>query len=167
MKTATYYASILALAAIAPASVSAHHAFTGVYDMQNVTEVSGELTDVLWRNPHVRFSIRDSAGETWEIETNSVSIIGRMDISPDIIDVGDKITVAGHTARNGSPEMWINHILLSDGREVVMRPGVDPYFTGSTLGTAEVWLAEGSATSEVDAQELGIFRVWSTIYFTR
>jgi hypothetical protein len=164
-KTSTHRIAILAGAVALPLAANAHHAFTGVFDMQNITELNGELTELLWRNPHVRFSIRTAEGETWEIETNSVSILRRMDISPDIMSVGDNITVAGFPARNGNREMWVNNVLLADGREVVTRPGVEPYFSDGTLGTSEIWLAEGTEASESNAQDLGIFRVWST-HFT-
>ncbi len=165
MKTGNHRIAILACAIALPATTNAHHAFTGVFDMQNITELNGELTELLWRNPHVRFSIRTAQGETWEIETNSVSILARMDISPEIMNVGDNITVAGFPARNGNLEMWVNNVLLADGREVVTRPGVEPYFSDGTLGTSEVWLAEGTEARGSNAQDLGIFRVWST-HFT-
>lgn len=157
--------NLLGAVLLLPVSGVAHHAFTGVFDMDNVTELSGELTELLWRNPHVRFSIRTDAGETWEIETNSVSILGRMDISAEIMAVGDNITVAGYKARSGRLDMWTNNLLLADGREVVMRPGVEPYWTDSTLGTSEVWLAEGTEVTDSAAEGLGLFRVWST-HFT-
>ncbi len=148
-----------------PAPGTAHHAFTGVFDMDNVVEVTGELTELLWRNPHVRFSVRTAEGETWEIETNSVSILRRMDISSEIMSVGDNISIAGYKARSGSQDMWVNHVLLANGREVVTRPGVEPYWSDSTLGTSEIWLAEGTDARDSEAGARGIFRVWST-HFT-
>lgn len=148
-----------------PALGTAHHARIGVFDMDNIVELRGEVTKILWRNPHVRFSIRTDEGEIWDIETNSVSIIRRMDISPEIMSVGDDISVAGNKARSGSRDMWVNNVLLADGREVVTRPGVEPYWSDSTLGTSEVWLAEGTDASDSEARVRGIFRVWST-HFT-
>ena len=148
-----------------PAPGTAHHAFTGVFDMDNVVEVTGELTELLWRNPHVRFSVRTAEGETWEIETNSVSILRRMDISSEIMSVGDNISIAGYKARSGSQDMWVNNVLLANGQEVVTRPGVEPYWSDSTLGTSEIWLAEGTDARDSEAGARGIFRVWST-HFT-
>ena len=165
MKSVGWGISSLGVAILFPVPSLAHHAFSGVFDMDNVTELTGELTELLWRNPHVRFSIRTAEGETWEIETNSVSILRRMDISPEIMTVGDNITVAGFRARNGRQDMWTNNVLLEDGREVVTRPGVEPYWLDSALGTSEVWLAEGTDARESEAEALGIFRVWST-HFT-
>jgi len=141
-----------------PLSSFAHHAFSGVFDMDNLTELEGELTRVMWRNPHVQFTIRDSDGESWDIETNSVSILRRMDVSADLLQEGDRITVAGYPARSGANAMWINNILLSDGRELVTRPGVAPRWASEHLGRSEYWLAGGAG----GGAEQGIFRVWST-----
>ncbi len=160
----TTLASTLGAVFLLPIPGFAHHAFTGVFDMRNVTELKGELTEVLWRNPHVRFSVRTEEGEIWDIETNSVSILGRMDITREVMSVGDNITVAGYKARSGRQDMWTNNLLLADGREVVMRPGIEPYWTNSTLGTSEVWLAEGTETGESVVADQGIFRVWSLEY---
>ena len=165
MKLTRWLASSIAMAFLFPVASVAHHAFAGVFDIANITELEGEVTELLWRNPHVRFSLRNGEGEVWEIETNSVSILSRMEITSDLMSVGDNVMVAGFKARDGRQEMWTNNVMLSDGREVVMRPGVDTYWTDSTLGTSEVWLAEGSVTNTVDASDLGLFRVWST-HFT-
>lgn len=141
-----------------PLSTFGHHAFTGVFDMDNLTELEGEITRLLWRNPHVRFTMRSATGESWDIETNSVSILSRMDVSPELLAEGDTISVAGFPARDGSNEMWVNNLLLSDGREVVTRPGVAPHWSTEHLGESAFWLAGGDS----NARERGIFRVWST-----
>lgn len=141
-----------------PFSGQAHHAFSGVFDMNNLTELEGEITRLMWRNPHVQFTMRDANGESWDIETNSVSILSRMDVSAELLAEGDRITVAGYPARSGANEMWINNILLSDGRELVTRPGVEPHWASEHLGVSETWLAGGAE----GGAEQGIFRVWST-----
>lgn len=142
-----------------PTLSQAHHAFGGFFDMGTMTEIEGVVTEMSWRNPHVRFSVRTDEGNEWWVETNSVSILRRMDITPEFFGVGDRVRLAGGAAKNGSYAMFSNNALLADGREIVLRPGVDPYFTDSTLGSSEVWLAEGTAA------ERSLFRVWST-HFT-
>jgi hypothetical protein len=148
-----------------PNSANAHHAFSGVFDMNTMTEVEGEITDVLWRNPHIRFSVLDADGVSWDIESNSVSILSRMDIPSDTISVGDSIRVAGYGAINGSNAMWVNNILLANGQEVVLRPGVDRVWTGDKVGSEDTWLADGSDLQGDEAGLATIFRVWST-HFT-
>ena len=156
-----YYSNcgtIAALLLALPLQSSAHHAFAGVFDMDNITELEGEITRVMWRNPHVQFTVSTANGESWRVETNSVSIISRMDISADLLGEGDRVTVAGFAARNGDLEMWTNNILLDSGRELVTRPGVAPHWSGDHLGVSDIWLADGDA----GAADQGIFRVWST-----
>ncbi|MDG2089158.1 MAG: DUF6152 family protein [Arenicellaceae bacterium] len=146
-------------------SAIAHHAFAGVFDMNTMTEVEGEVTSVIWRNPHIRFSILDADGVSWDIESNSVSILSRMDIPSDIIGVGDSIRVAGYGAINGSNAMWVNNMLLDNGQEVVLRPGVARVWTGEKVGNENTWLAGGSEIEEGETESTSIFRVWST-HFT-
>ena len=146
------------LLGLLPISALGHHAFSGVFDMDNLTELEGEITRLMWRNPHVQFTIQTAQGESWDIETNSVSILSRMDVDPSLLSEGDRIAVAGFPARDGDSEMWINNILLSDGREVVTRPGVPPHWSEEHLGQSDYWLGDGDA----GAADQGIFRVWST-----
>ena len=153
-----YIGLTLGLFGLLPLSGSGHHAFSGVFDMDDLTELEGEITRLLWRNPHVRFTMRTADGESWDIETNSVSILSRMDVGADLLSEGDRVAVAGYPARNGDNEMWINNLLLSDGREVVTRPGAAPHWTAEHLGRSETWLGDGDA----GAAAQGIFRVWST-----
>ena len=36
----------------APLCANAHHSFFGRFDTGTVTEIEGEVTELLWRNPH-------------------------------------------------------------------------------------------------------------------
>jgi len=164
-RTIVYCTGTLAALLLAPLPAFSHHAFTGFFRMDSITEVEGGVTQVLWRNPHVRFSIATDNGETWDIESNSVSILRRMDITPELLSVGDRIRVAGGVARNGENAMFVNNVLLADGREVVLRPGVEPRWQRDTLGTSEVWLAEGAEGPGSSGGRDSMFRVWST-HFT-
>jgi Family of unknown function (DUF6152) len=147
------------------AAAIAHHSSAGVYAMDTIVELEGEVTEVLWRNPHVRFAIRTADGSVWGIETNSVSILRRMEIGPDVVAVGEHVKVAGSPSRRNDNELWVNNLLLADGREVVLRPGVEPRWTHDTVGTSAVWLARGTAAPAEQAGKPSIFRVWST-HFT-
>ena len=149
---------LAALLVALPLPSHGHHAFAGVFDMDNITEVEGEITRLMWRNPHVQFTVRTGGGESWHVETNSVSILSRMDVSPDLLSEGDQVTVAGYSARDGDLEMWTNNVLLADGRELVTRPGVAAHWSEEHLGRSDVWLADGDG----GAADQGIFRVWST-----
>ena len=157
-KYRSFAALSFGLLGLLPISALGHHAFSGVFDMDNLTELEGEITRLMWRNPHVQFTIQTAQGESWDIETNSVSILSRMDVDPSLLSEGDRVAVAGYPARDGDSEMWINNILLSDGREVVTRPGVAPHWSEEHLGRSDYWLGDG----DEGAADQGIFRVWST-----
>ncbi|MED5461826.1 MAG: DUF6152 family protein, partial [Pseudomonadota bacterium] len=36
---------------------ASHHSAIITYDMDQVVELEGEVTDIVWRNPHVRFTL--------------------------------------------------------------------------------------------------------------
>lgn len=144
-------------------TASAHHSFAAFYDVSKVTEVDGELTRVLWNNPHVRFTVRakDNNGreEMWDVETNSVSILGRMGLSADSLKIGSRIKVAGNPARGSQRGMLAGNVLLPTGQEIVLNPGEKPRWSNRTVGTSGPWLATAGKASD---PQRGIFRVWSS-----
>ena len=62
---------------VLPPFVSAHYSTFSTFDGEVTDELVGEITQVIWRNPHVRFTIRaggsEGQEELWQIETHSVS----------------------------------------------------------------------------------------------
>ena len=61
---ATAYALVGPVAG-ASATALAHHSPQGIYHTDRIVEVEGEFTAIVWRNPHVRFTIAatDEQGE--------------------------------------------------------------------------------------------------------
>jgi hypothetical protein len=84
----------------------AHHAFSAEYDVNEILEVSGVVTNVEWTNPHVRFyvDVTDESGKVtnWDFELESVNTLTRAGWSRHALQVGDQIEVVGYKARNGS-----------------------------------------------------------------
>jgi hypothetical protein len=141
---------------------SAHHAAAAIYDRNRIVEVEGRVSAVAWRNPHVRITIQAASdGETWEIESNSVSILSRMDITPEVVREGDTVRVAGWPARRSEHALFVMNMLLADGREVLLTPGIEPRWSSDTLGTSSAWLGTDSAARGASDSGLGLFRVWS------
>jgi hypothetical protein len=162
LKSRVLLAFIAGYLALASES-SGHHSFAAFYDLKIVTELDGELTRLLWNNPHVRFTVRvkDEKGQErlWEIETNSVSILGRMGLTPDIMKVGDRVKVAGNPGRASKQQMFAHSVLLKNGQEVVLAPGEKPRWSNRTVGNSGPWLASAGKASD---PQRGIFRVWSS-----
>ena len=164
MKSST----LLALS-ILPVAAFGHHSVVANFDADIITEVEGEVTEILWRNPHVAFKLksRDSSGAEaeWNLETHSLSIMRRMDVTEPFIKVGDRVKAAGWPAHRGNG-MFVNNMLLPGGEEFVFTFNAEPSdlrWSDRLWGTNERWFAAGGDSS---AAERGIFRVWSTTLAT-
>jgi hypothetical protein len=149
---------LLVLAAL-PSAAAAHHSFLGRFDTQKVVELEGDVTEVLWRNPHAYFSVQVD-GVEWDIETSSLTVLKRMGIDEGTIRVGDRIRIAANPPVGDKKEMYARNVLLPDGRELLMNVGLAPRWTkaGSTVGDDSLLMAREGDGSRPD---LGIFRVWS------
>jgi hypothetical protein len=84
----------------------AHHSFAVFFDSQKSVTISGVVKEFQFVNPHglIRLVVetKDGQFDEWRIETNSPSILRRRGWSPDVIKVGEKITVQGWPARDNS-----------------------------------------------------------------
>jgi hypothetical protein len=155
----TCLAALLILSFV-PASIRAHHSGSE-YDRKTI-EITGQLVEVAWQNPHVHFLVRttDASGKTmtWDIEANSLSILRRTDATPENLKVGDTIKVAGAPSRRAANRMWASNILAANGREIVLGPGITPRWATAAAGAKSTWFEGGTAANKT----AGLFRVWST-----
>lgn len=108
---------------------SAHHSFPETYNTSQIVEIEGVVTDLKWRNPHVELTVRNRSGETWNVESNSIAGLERAQLSAEVVAVGVDVKIAGFPARDGSASLYTTHMLLRDGRELLLRPGVEPRWT--------------------------------------
>jgi Family of unknown function (DUF6152) len=159
--TTSIFAIVFSLVFL-PIGAEAHHSFAATFEAETVAELEGEVMSVQWRNPHVLFTLKVSDAEgketLYDIESHSLSIMRRMDISPNALKVGDRIRVAGHPARRTDNAMFVLNALLPSGQEIVFDPFGAPRW-GENIGTTKVWQAtEGDAGSTSD----GIFGIWIT-----
>lgn len=153
----------LACAALAaaglPGAAGAHHSFFGRFDTQRLVELEGEVTEVLWRNPHAYFNVV-ADGVAWEIETSSLTVLKRMGIEAGTIRVGDRIRIAANPPTGDKKEMYARHVLLPDGRELLLNVGLAPRWTERSRAVGDESLLMARA-GDPSRPELGIFRVWS------
>lgn len=144
-----------------PHLASAHHSVAGTFDTDRIEEAEGEVTSVLWRNPHVRFtmSVADANGEAveWDMEMTSLSSLRRRGLDRQLLEVGDQIRVAGSPALDGSPQLYLRNVMLDSGEEVVLSND-GPRWSEDALGTTGPGFGQGDSSRP----DLGIFRVWST-----
>ena len=156
----------LVVSAVLPLGAVAHHSVGGNFDPNTTIEVEGEITDILWRNPHVKFSLTvvgdGGEEEQWEVETHSLSIMRRMAAVDPFVEIGDRVKVAGWPALRAPHGMFVNNMLLPSGEEFVFQFTAEPAdlrWSDRLWGTNDRWFAEAGDSSSADA---GIFRVWST-----
>ena len=148
-------------------SALAHHgpSVEPLYDTSALVELQGDVTEVFWRNPHVRFRIRltdgDSAGEIWELEMNPLNILARAGLDADLLQPGDAVKVAGVVSRRNARHMALHHLLLPNGLEYAGRGTTrELLFSDRRLSLEALPMAE--ATIEAAKREAnGIFRVWA------
>ena len=139
------------------ASALGHHAPTP-YHSDQMGEIEGEITRVLWRNPHLRFTVRteDENGEEvlWQVESSPVSRLTRWGLTQEeILPMGVTVKVAGLPPRGDTPQMFGKNLLLPDGREVLLDE-FGAYWTDNTIGGF-------SPPDPVSDPSLGLFRTWT------
>ncbi len=149
------------LAAALPAAVSAHHATAPTFDQSRVVEITGEITNVQWRNPHITITLRSEesgAAMDWHVETNSVSIVSRFGLTPELVAPGTRVRMAGNPGRRNPHALWLTNVLLDDGREVLFGSNYLPRWSQNTIGAD----TRGAITSDPTGA-LGIFHVWTSV----
>ena len=143
---------------LAAFNTNAHHAATGLYDRNVIGEVEGEISSIFWRNPHVRFGItrtgENGEEEYWEVEFGSVNTLERIGVSPDLVQVGDRVTGSGSLGRRGLKALFADSITLSNGEQVPFNASVDRRY-GLTENAAVPAIGGLVADPRTD-----IFRVW-------
>jgi hypothetical protein len=93
----------------------AHHSFSAEYDSTQKVEITGVVTEFVWRNPHSFMKMdvtdKDGATKTWTLEWGSISSLAQYSISRTSIKPGDKIIVSGQAARDpAAPRMLIETV---------------------------------------------------------
>ena len=107
--------------------ILAHHSFASEYDADKPVELKGVVTKVEWMNPHARFyvDVKDEKDQVtnWNLELASPNVLTRNGWKRTSLKVGDRVTVNGSMAKDGSKMANARDVVLADGRRV---------FAGST-----------------------------------
>jgi hypothetical protein len=102
----------------------AHHG-QARYDTTQIT-VNGTVTEFQFLNPHaeVYFDVKDNDGRVkkWVGEASSPNMLVREGWTRNSIKPGDRISVIGYPARDGSNNIFLEKLVLPNGQELKPHP---------------------------------------------
>ena len=111
-------------------SLQAHHSLAGVYDMKADKELSGEVAQIKFSNPHGSLSldVKNADGSTtqWVLTLGSATALAQRGIGktgPNALHQGDKISVKFLPAKDGSPLGFLKTVIMPDGRVIQISAG--------------------------------------------
>jgi len=83
-----------------------HHSFSAEFDVGRPVEFTGTITRVEWTNPHAwLFMVTEDADgnlEDWAVELLGINTLMRRGLTRDSIKPGDRLSIEGFGARDGS-----------------------------------------------------------------
>jgi hypothetical protein len=100
--------------------VRGHHSFAAEFTAEQTATITGTVTEVWFRNPHVRYyiDVKSAQGtiEQWDTRGGSPSLLTRRGWTRHRIKSGDTITLKGHRAHEDDRKLlsiiWVE---LADG----------------------------------------------------
>jgi hypothetical protein len=109
--------------------LSAHHAFSAEFDANKVVTLTGSVTKLDWRNPHIWIYLDvkgDKGGvDEWQCEGGAPNTLTRNGWRKNSLKGGDLITIEGYLAKDASKTCNMRVVKMPDGRDI---------FAGSTAG---------------------------------
>src|SRR5215212_7472967 len=101
----------------------AHHNISGKFDPDRTRTLNGVVTRLDWANPHVHILMDVVEGNTvrnWAVELESTLDLERSGWNLNTLKPGDAVTVQGMLARNGSPQIWGDSVVLTASNKRVL-----------------------------------------------
>ena len=108
-------------------SVSAHHNMSAYFDFNNRVTITGTLSKIDWRNPHIELIVDIKEGDqalTWRLEGPAPGFFRDRDISRSDFDgaLGKAVTAEASRARDGSTWGLLRTMTLPSGKLVSACP---------------------------------------------
>ena len=112
----------------AAGGASAHHS-AAQFDFKNTVNLTGIVKEATFSNPHTRILLEVTDDERGtrdiEFEGRSRNNMYRQGFRPDMIKVGDKITIRIWPMRDGSDGGYITALITADGQAIGNIPPAD------------------------------------------
>jgi hypothetical protein len=100
----------------AAVAASAHHTASYIYDVEKPLLLTGVVTEVEWKNPHVllHLNVKGSDGVTvnWLLEARAAYIMQRMGMTQEFIKTGETVDLTVCVTKDGSPKGGLQSVEL-------------------------------------------------------
>jgi hypothetical protein len=123
------HAALAALAALVLAGAAwTHHNMSAIYDFSDRIAMTGTLTKIDWRNPHIELIVETKLGgqevQTWALEGPSPTFFRARDITRADIEaaLSKTVTAEASRARDGSRSGLLRVMTLPGGKVVSACP---------------------------------------------
>ncbi len=108
---------------MSPGVICAHHSFAAEFDRNQPVLLEGVVTKLEWTNPHTRLYVvvSDANGQPvpWELELASPNGLLRAGWTRHSVQIGDKVTIKGFAAKDGSHLANAASIVTPDGKTIL------------------------------------------------
>src|SRR5262252_7882643 len=105
------------------ASLLAHHSFAAEFDETKPVKMTGVITKVEWKNPHIWFYLdvkgADGRVENWGFSGGAPGQLMRRGIMKDSLKLGATVVVEGFRAKDGSNNASGARVTFPDGSNVL------------------------------------------------
>ena len=119
MNTKSFIVGAVMALLLAVSPVVAHHSFSAEFDANKPFTMTGTVTKVEWMNPHTFFYIDvldEKTGKVtnWAMEMGSPNGLMRNGWTRNTMKIGDKVSVEGSLAKDGSPTGNARVVILAE-----------------------------------------------------
>lgn len=145
MNSSRFMTILLGAMSLGAGPASAHHSAVA-FDKERTVVVTGEVTRLIWRNPHVALEVDVTEGsqtESWLIEGNPPRQWISNGVQRNSIGEGDTITLRLNPLKNGEPGGLVQGLTLADGTTF----GMEGYADGGASEPANSMTRERSLPS--------------------
>lgn len=149
---------LLFIALLVPTVTAAHHSRVEYFGGEMI-EIDGEVVSVVWRSPHVMFTVQVETADgfkEWVLEGPGAGSLKQEGLVDGYVSEGEHVRAAGQRSNRRDDWIRITHILGPNGTELVFTSGGPRWSTEFLGGNREV---EASTSVGVVPPD-GIFRVW-------
>ena len=120
MKALSVSASIVLALVFAVVPLAAHHSWPVSND--RLVTVKGKVIEFMWANPHPMMTLEvqasDGRTEKWQMGGPALNRMEANGWTKTTVKTGDVITGVGYQFADGQKIVRLEHVVLSDGREL-------------------------------------------------